>query len=65
MEKYTVYLLRSGSLYWWEGRKWGLRPYKAKCYGTQKEAEKALENAVVKALETPVSVVKCTLEVPK
>ena len=51
-------------MHWWEGRKWGLRPYNAKCYGTAKAAEKA-KAAAVKKTTDPVYVVECTLEVPK
>ncbi len=64
MERYKIYMLRAGSLHWWEGRKWGLRPYNAKCYGTAKAAEKA-KAAAVKKTTDPVYVVECTLEVPK
>ncbi|MFY4731219.1 hypothetical protein [Nitrospira sp. BLG_2] len=64
MERYTIFMIRSGSLFWWTGRKWDLRPYNVKCYGTRKAAEHASKTASKKADE-PVSVVEGVLEAPK
>lgn len=64
MERYKIFMLRCGSLFWWTGRKWDLRPYNVKCYGTYKAAEQASKAAIKKA-EEPITIVEGTLEVPK
>lgn len=54
METYRVFVLKSESMFFWTGRKWDLRPYNVKCYGTWTAAEKALVTAIKTAKDAKV-----------
>lgn len=59
-ERYMVFLLQSGSMMFWTGHRWDLRPYNAKCYGVKAAAEKAKERASKTAPED-VTIIQATL----